>query len=88
MQLSDRPCRAHSVVSRLLDGEAVLVHPAQGRVRVLNQVGARIWELADGERSIQEIARLLAQEYEVELPQAELDAVAFCTDLAGRGLLA
>lgn len=88
MQLSDRPCRAHSVVSRLLDGEAVLVHPAQGRVRVLNQVGARIWELADGERSVEEIARLLAQEYEVELSQAELDAVAFCTDLAGRGLLA
>jgi len=87
VQLNDRPCRAHSVVSRLLDGEAVLVHPAQGRVRVLNGVGARIWSLVDGKRSIEEIARLLAQEYEVDLPQAELDAVAFCNELAGRGLL-
>ncbi|OQA43145.1 MAG: Coenzyme PQQ synthesis protein D [Chloroflexi bacterium ADurb.Bin325] len=87
MQLSDTPRRAHSVVSRLLDGEAVLVHPAQGKVRVLNSVGARIWELVDGQRSIEEIARLIAQEYEVGLSQAEADALAFCLDLSGRGLL-
>ncbi len=87
MQLSDTPCRAPGVVSRLLDGEAVLIHPAQGKVRVLNGVGARIWELADGRHSIGAMARLLAQEYEVELSQAESDALAFCRDLSGRGLL-
>lgn len=87
MHLNDRPSRAQSVVSRLLDGEAVLVHPVQGKVRVLNSVGARIWELADGGRSIGEIARQVAQEYEVDLPQAEADALAFCLDLTGRGLL-
>lgn len=87
MHLNDRPCQAQSVVSRLLDGEAVLVHPAQGKVRVLNSVGARIWELADGQRTVGEIARLVAQEYAVELPQAESDALAFCRDLSGRGLL-
>lgn len=87
MQLYDNPCRVPGVVSRMLDGEAVLVHPVQGKVRVLNSVGARIWELADGQHAIRDIARLVAQEYKVELLQAELDAVAFCTDLAGRGLL-
>lgn len=87
MQLNDNPCRVPSVVSRMLEGEAVLVDPAHGKVRVLNGVGARIWELADGQHSIREIARLVAQEYAVELSQAESDALAFCHDLAGRGLL-
>jgi len=87
VQLSDTPCRAPGVVSRLLDGEAVLIHPAQGKVRVLNGVGARIWELADGRHSIGAMARLLAQEYEVGLSQAGSDVLAFCHDLSGRGLL-
>ena len=40
MQLTDVPAQAAGVVSRVIDGEAVLVHPGQGRVRVLNPVGA------------------------------------------------
>lgn len=87
MQLSDRPYRAASVVSRWMDGEAVLVHPEQGKVRVLNSVGARLWELADGERTIAEMARVVAQEYDVEQARAEKDAAAFCRDLVRRGLM-
>lgn len=81
------PRRAPSVASRALDGEAVLVHPAQQKVRVLNEVGARLWELTDGERSIGEMARVIAAEYEVSLVKAEADALTFCQDLVGRGLL-
>lgn len=62
------------------------MHPAQGKVRVLNSVGARLWDLANGKRTIQEMAHLIAQEYAVEQSRAEADAVAFCDDLAERGL--
>ena len=81
------PRRTPSVASRALDGEAVLVHPGQSKVAVLNEVGARLWDLTDGKRSISEMAQVIADEYEVSLIKAEADALAFCNDLAGRGLL-
>lgn len=81
------PRRTPSVASRALDGEAVLVHPGQGKVTVLNGVGARLWELMDGRHSLADMARVIANEYEVSLIKAETDTVAFCRDLAGRGLL-
>jgi hypothetical protein len=81
------PRRTSSVASRALDGEAVLVHAEQKKITVLNGVGARLWELADGQRTIREMARVIADEYEVSLVKAESDTLAFCRDLAGRGLL-
>jgi hypothetical protein len=76
-----------SVASRALDGEAVLVHAGQKKITVLNGVGARIWELTDGQRTIGEMAQVISEEYEVSVVKAEADAMAFCRDLAGRGLL-
>ncbi len=87
MLLTDVPRRASGVVGRTVDDEAVLIHPQQGKVRVLNSVGARVWELADGRRTVAELAAVIAGEYEVSLAQAESDALRFCTDLFGRGLL-
>lgn len=81
------PRRVSSVASRALDGEAVLIHPGQSKVAVLNGVGARLWELADGQRCVADIARVIAAEYEVSLVKAEADTLAFCRDLVGRGLL-
>jgi hypothetical protein len=81
------PRRTPSVASRALDGEAVLVHPGQGKVTVLNAVGARLWELIDGRHTVAEMARVIANEYEVSLIKAEADTLAFCQDLSGRGLL-
>lgn len=87
MLLTDIPRRAPGVVGRTVDDEAVLIHPQQGKVRVLNSVGARLWELADGERTIAAMAAAIAGEYDVSLAHAESDALTFCAQLAGRGLL-
>lgn len=88
MRTDDVPRRVPNIVGRMVDEEAVLVHPGQGKVRVLNPVGARIWDLIDGQRTVADMARVVAQEYNVEPGTAEADALAFCTDLARRGLLA
>lgn len=87
MQLTDVPAHAPEVVSRLIDGEAVLVHPGQGKIRVLNPVGARLWELADGRSTVQALAEKLAAEYAVDLARAQEDAVTFFGDLMRRGVL-
>jgi hypothetical protein len=87
VELIDVPVHSQGVLSRLVEGEMVLVHPAQGKVRVLNRVGTRLWELADGRRSVEEMASIVSDEYGVEIDRARVDALAFCTDLADRGVL-
>ena len=76
------------VVSRLVDGEAVLVHPQQAKIRVLNAVGARVWELMDGRRSLGDISQVIVAEFDIELPRAQSDVLAFCADLVQAGVLA
>ena len=72
----------------MVDDEAVLVLPEQGQVKVLNPVGASIWALADGSRTVREIAAALCAEYAVERAEAEADALAFVSRLEAKGILA
>ncbi len=86
-ELNSIPQRSPVVVSRLLDEEAVLVHPVQGKVRVLNSVGARVRDLADGQRTLSDIIRAIVAEYQVDAARVEAEVPAFCEDLAQRGVL-
>lgn len=87
VELSDVPVRVPSVLGREVDGELVLVHPGQGKVRVLNAAGGRLWELMDGARTVADLAQTIASEYAVDIARARADALVFCTDLRARGLL-
>jgi hypothetical protein len=78
------PAPAPGVLGRVVDAEAVLVLPARGEVKVLNEVGARIWELADGTRSVREIVQSIRDEYEVDQESAEADTLEFLNDLHGK----
>ena len=81
------PVPKAGVVSRVIGDETILVHPEQGKVKVLNEVGGRIWALSDGSRAIQQIAAELCREYQVEADEAQNDALEFIGDLVERGLL-
>lgn len=76
------------VVGRIVDNEAVLVLPGKGEVKVLNEVGARIWSLVDGHRSIKEIAAQINAEFKVSQTKAENDALAFIQQLMDKGIIA
>jgi len=78
--------RAHTALSREFDHEVAVILPTASAVRVLNEVGARIWALADG-RTFGEILAVLVNEYDVERTQLRVDAEAFLSDLQARGLL-
>lgn len=81
------PVPAPGVVSRVIGEEAVLVQPERAKVKVLNEVGAHIWELADGTRTIEQIVALLCSEYQVDPDQAQADTLEFIGELVERGLL-
>ena len=78
---------ASSAIGRTIDDEAVIVLPEQGQVKVLNEVGARIWALADGTRTVRDIVDTICTEYEVEPAQAEADTLDFVARLVERGMV-
>ncbi|MEA3345720.1 MAG: PqqD family protein [Chloroflexota bacterium] len=87
VSLDSYPMPTPAVVGRVVEGEAVLVLPEQGQVKVLNEVGARIWALADGTRTLRQIAAALCDEYEVDPAQAEADTRAFAAQLDEKGII-
>lgn len=82
-----KPKHHPNTASRVFSGEAVVISPAENMVRMFNPAGSRIWELADGVRTVDEIARLLTEEFAVELPAAQAQVVQFVDELAARELL-
>jgi hypothetical protein len=72
---------------RALDTEALVVDVKGGLLYPLNSVGARIWELCDGARSVDEIAGVLAAEFEAPEATIRSDAVEFIERLAGAKLV-
>ena len=72
---------------RVLEGDAVILHPEAGTLHRLNGSGTRLWELLDGERDLSTIVRLLTDEYEVDPAEATNDVVAVVGDLIDAGLV-
>ncbi len=87
LTLNSFPVPAEHVRGRRLDQEAVVVLPDRGEVKVLNEVGAQIWALADGSRTVQEIAAAICQEYDVPPAVAEADTLSFLATLQQKGLI-
>jgi hypothetical protein len=72
---------------RSLDDGTVIINPEQGDVKVLNNVGARVWELVDGQRSVSQIAQEITQDYEISLDEANKDLQDYLKVMIGQGLL-
>jgi hypothetical protein len=58
---------------QIMDGEAVIFHPASKTVVHASPSAALIWELCDGQRSLEQIVELLAGEYPEARAEIELD---------------
>jgi hypothetical protein len=80
------------VVSRAIAGETLVV-PVRGRVGdlasiyQLNQSASRIWDALAQPVSLRELARVICDEFEVELEQAENDVQSFVEQLRSAGLI-
>jgi hypothetical protein len=54
-------------------------------IYTLDEVGARIWELIDGQRRVEEIRDTIVEEYEVSAEVAEADLIEFVQQLEAIG---
>ena len=87
LTLDSVPKIRQNVTGRLIDDEAVVVLPERGKVEVLNQVGAFIWERADGTNTVRDIIQQVCTEFEVQSEEAEQDTLIFLSDLRDRGVI-
>ena len=85
--LQRRPVHHPRTASRVFSGEAVIITAAENKVRMLNPVGSRIWELADGTRTVTEIVQVLTTEYDVDPAHAEQATLDLVSALAGKDML-
>lgn len=87
MHLNDVLRSAPGVVSRESGGDMVVVLPEQGKFLVLNDTGAQIWQLADGQHSLGQIAEALVDGWQIEPTRAEADVLRLAEQLLDRGAL-
>ena len=85
--LPDRYPRRRQVPWRTLDTEALVVDVSGGTLYPLNSVAARIWELCDGARSVEDIVHALAHEFDAEDAVIRRDAERFIDELTAARLV-
>lgn len=74
-------------VAANLAEEAVILNLTDGIYYGLNPVGARIWNLIQTPRTVQEVQGILIQEYEVEPQRCRVDLLELLQKLAAKGLI-
>src|SRR3979411_410468 len=84
--------RSRTVVSRVVGGETLIV-PIRGKVGDLasiysfNETGSLVWKLMETPRTLPDLVAAVAQEYNVERPQAEQDVKQFVEGMLLVGLV-
>ncbi len=63
MILSDKPRQKPDYRLEFIDGELLLFHPSATKILYCNQTASLVWQLCDGQRTVQEIITLLKAAY-------------------------
>ncbi len=78
--------KAPATASRVIEGEAVILSLDTKILRGLNPVGSRVWELIDGQCSVDDIAGVIVQEFDVGQEAAARDVGDFVRELLAKSL--
>jgi len=87
LDISSVPVRNPNIIGRMTDDEAVLVMPQKGQVKVINEVGAVVWELIDGKRDVGQIVDEVCSQFDVDRAAAEADTLNFISELIKREII-
>ena len=87
VSLESRVAIGGEVVSRDLEGEAIILNLKSGTYFGLDPVGTRIWSLLQEDGSLRRTFELLEQEYEVEPERLKADILRLVEALRVNDLL-
>lgn len=72
---------------RTVDQEIVIVDKDSGEVHQLNPTASYIWDLFDGNTSIDQVKELVASDFKIDLDQASADVASVVDQLKRLNLL-
>ena len=75
------------MLSQHVGDTSVLLDPRSGEYYSLDEVGARIWALCDGNRSAEQIALALSAEYNADVVTIQADVVRLLGELVAAKLV-
>ena len=87
MQVTDRPKRSAQAAFEVVEDEAIIIDLNTGSYYSLNDTGTMFWKLLDGQRTIADCARAIAQEYAVEAGEVEQDLLELAGAFQEEGLI-
>ncbi len=82
------PRRVDGVLAQEAQGQTVLLRPGDGSYYALRDVGARIWELCDGRRSVSDIVDAICADFDAPAGVVEGDVLEFVAELRSEQLIA
>jgi hypothetical protein len=87
LSVSSSIVAAKDQVSSDLGGEVAILHLKSGVYYGLDGVGARIWDLTQEPRTVEEVRDVILSEYDVEPNHCQSDLITLLQRLADEGLI-
>jgi coenzyme PQQ biosynthesis protein PqqD len=87
VSLGERLRRHDGILAQEAQGQTVLLRLEDGGYYALNEVGAMIWELCDGEHAVAEIVAAMCAEFDAPEETVRADVIEFIADLRREQLL-
>lgn len=75
------------MVTSKIDNEVVMMSVDQGEYYGLDETGSRIWEMIEEPVSVNDLVRMLIDEFDVSFEECQKDTLDFLNDLNAKGLL-
>ena len=75
------------VAGKVIDGEAIIMNLANGLYYSMDHVGAVVWELVAQGYSLREMAKVLADRYDVDAERAAADVYCLVRELLDENLV-
>lgn len=79
--------RNENTASRIIDGQAVIMTLGDNTLHTLNDVASRMWGLCDDPKTVEQVVKVIHEEYMVSYEEARADCESFIQELCKKGIL-
>ncbi len=87
MDTTHVPRQNPDTAARKIEDSTYVLDPETSALHAFDEVGQRIWDLSDGERTVGDIVSAIESEYDVDAATAEADVIEFLDELVTKGLV-
>jgi hypothetical protein len=79
--------KADDVAAKVIDGELIIIRLSDGTYYSMDNVGAHVWELLEGQTDLRTIAETIADRYRAPVEQVARDLERLVQDLLDEALI-